>query len=141
MTKGEIIEGVLKEMRSASTRQRKRPNEEDTEEQDVIDHLEKLLRDAKPDEDILICADFVDLEVECCPTCHYFLFPFFDMSPAVRLKSGRSAWVCCAVGSAVKLVGGEVTVKRMSPEQPAKSAEYRPFAEFFGGKVEDGDAK
>ncbi len=48
MTKGEIIESVLKGMRSASTRQRKRPNEEDAEEQDVINHLEKLLRDAQP---------------------------------------------------------------------------------------------
>jgi hypothetical protein len=142
MTKGEIIESVLKEMRIASTHRRGRPNEEDTEEQDVIDHLENLLREAEREEDILTCTDLVDLKVECCPTCHNFLFPFFDMAPAVRLKSGRCAWVCCAVGSALKRTrGGEVPVKRPSSDQPSGSAEYKPFADFFDGKIEGNHAK
>ena len=141
MTKGEIIEGVLKELRSDKTVRRKRPTEEDKEEQDVIEHLEELLRDAEPDAEILTCAGFIELNVECCPTCHYFMFPY-DMCSVTKLKNGEYAWICCAVKSAVKRgSGGEILVKSKPSEAPAKSAGYKPFADFFGGKDQDTDAK
>jgi hypothetical protein len=135
LTKGEIIESVLKEMRAASSHERRRPSVEDEEEQDVTDHLEKLLRDAEPGVDIRTCADFIHLSVECCTTCHFFIFPY-DMCSVVKLKSGKFAWVCCAIGRAIKSAsGGEISVKSKPPEQPTKSSGYKPFADFFGGKV------
>ena len=71
MTKGEIIESVLKEMRSGATLRGRRPSEEDEDERNVITHLENLLQDAQPDTDIRTCNDFIHLNVECCTTCHY----------------------------------------------------------------------
>jgi len=137
MIKGQIIEGVLKELRVAASRNRTRPAEEDREEQDVIDHLEWLLRDAEPGADILTCADFIDLHFECCTQCHFFMFPF-DMCKVVKLKSGEYAWICCALRSASKRGVGEVIpVKRSPPEQTAKYTGYKPFADFFGGKQVD----
>ncbi len=139
MTKGEIIERILKEMRIGASVKRRRSNEEDAEEQDAIDHLENLLRDAEPDEDILTCADFVDLKVECCTTCHYFMLPY-DMPRLIRLKNGEYAWLCCAIQSAIKRApGGDIPVKSPAPEQPTKSMGYKPFADFFGGKIGDDD--
>jgi hypothetical protein len=123
MTKGGIIENVLKEMRAARSRKTRRPAEEDKEEQDVIEHLEELLRDA-----------------ECCTQCHWFMFPY-DMCSVTKLKNGEYAWVCCAIGSVIKRASGEeILLKGPPPEQPAKSMGYKPFADFFGGKVEDDDA-
>src|ERR1035437_9637237 len=101
MTKGEIIEGVLKELRSGRTVKRKRPSEDDEEEEAGVTHLEKLLQDAQPDTDILTCADFSDLNVECCTTCHYFMFPY-DMCSVVKLRSGEYAWLCCALKSVAR---------------------------------------
>lgn len=133
MIKGQIIEGVLNEMRSAPNRRRKRPSEEDAEEQEVIDHLEELLRDADPDTDILTCADFIDLNVECCTNCHFFMFPY-DMAAVTKLKSGKYAWICCAIKRAVKKSAGrEISVKSGPPEQNLKPEGYKPFADFFGG--------
>jgi hypothetical protein len=77
MTKGEIIESVLKELRSGRTVKRKRPSEDDEEEEAVVTHLEKLMQDAPPETNILTCADLSDLNVECCTQCHYFMF-FYD---------------------------------------------------------------
>jgi len=137
MTKGGIIENILKEMRAARSRKIRRPAEEDKEEQDVIEHLEKLLRAAEPDTEILTCAHFSDLKVECCTQCHHYMFPF-DMCSVTKLKNGEYAWICCAVKSAVtRASGGEVLVKSKPSESPAKSAGYKPFADFFGGKDRD----
>jgi hypothetical protein len=140
MTKGGIIEDVLREMRGARPRKRRRPAEEDKEEQDVIMHLEKLLRDAQPETEILTCADFIELNVECCTQCHWFMFPY-DMCSVVKLKSGEYAWLCCVLGSAVKSASGaEISAKSKQLEKPAKSSGYKPFADFFGGsKVKDGE--
>src|ERR1035441_7615101 len=75
------------------------------------------------------------------PVIAYFMFPY-DMSPVIRLKSGEYAWICCAIQGAIKRApGGVIPVKGPSPEPPAKSMGYKPFADFFGGKVEDYDAK
>lgn len=105
MTKGEIIESVLKELRSGTTVKRKRTSEED-DEQDVITHLEAVLPEAQSGDDILTCADFVHLSVECCDTCHHYSFPY-DMSPMVKLQTGRYAWICCGVKRAT---GGQIAV-------------------------------
>ena len=129
MTKGEIIENVLKEMRAASSHERRRPREEDEEEQDVINHLEKLLRDAEPGADILTCGDFIDLHVECCDTCHNFIFPY-DMCSVVKLMSGEYAWLCCALKSVAR---GKISEKSSPIEQTVKHAGYKPFDDFFGG--------
>ena len=138
LIKGQIIEDVLREMRAAASRKIRRPAEEDKEEQDVIDHLEKLLQGPEPDTDILTCADFLDLHVECCTTCHFFVFPF-DMCKVVKLNSGEYAWVCCAIGSAVKRAGRMISVKSVTPEKQVNPAGYKPFADFFGGsKTNDG---
>jgi hypothetical protein len=137
MTKGGIIENVLKEMRSARSRKKRRPAEDDKEEQEVIDHLEKLLRGAEPDTEILSCADFIELNGECCPTCHHYMFPF-DMCSVTKLKNGEYAWICCAMKSAItRASGGEISVKIKPSEAPAKPAGYKPFADFFGGKLVD----
>jgi hypothetical protein len=134
MTKGEIIEGILKELRSNTPAKRKRPSEDDEEEQNVITYLEKALRDAQPDTDIRTCTDFIHLNVECCTTCHFFMFPY-DMPLMVKLKSGEYAWIRCAVSSVIKNAAGDDTpVKSPLAEQPAKSTGYKPFAEFFGKK-------
>jgi hypothetical protein len=132
MTKGQIIESVLEEMRATYSHKIRRPNEEDEEEQEVIAQLGKLLRDAAPDEDILTCADFTDLNLECCTTCHYFMYPF-DFSQGVRLKNGEYAWVCCAIGSAVNRAGRLALVKRVPAEERVNPAGYKPFADLFGG--------
>lgn len=133
MTKGGIIENVLKEMRAARSRKIRRPADEDKEEQDVIEHLEKLLRNAEPDTDILTCADFIELNAECCTTCHAFMFPY-DMCSVTKLKNGEYAWICCAVKLAS---GGEIVVKSNPAVAPPKPAGYKPFADFFVGKRGD----
>jgi hypothetical protein len=112
MTKGEIIASVLKELRSATTVKRKQPNEDDEEEQDVITHLEAVLQEAQPGEDILTCADFAHLSIECCDTCVHYSFPY-DMSPMVKLETGEYAWICCGVNRAAS---GQIPVKRPAPE-------------------------
>ena len=141
MTKGEIIESILKELRSDASAKRRRPREQDEDERNVITYLENLLQDAQPDTDIRTCNDFIHLNVECCTTCHYFLFPY-DMPLLTRLKSGEYAWICCAISCAIKRAsGGVFPLNDPSPEPPAKSMGYKPFADFFGGKVEDYDAK
>jgi hypothetical protein len=142
MTKGEIIESVLKDLRSDASVKRRRDREVDEEERDVIAHLEFLLRNAEPDSDIRTCADFVNLNVECCTNCHFFMFPF-DMPLVRKLKNGEYAWICCAMSSAIKsTAGGEVAAKSPPTEQPAKSTGYKPFADFFGGRNRDhNDAK
>ena len=137
MTKGEIIEGVLKELRSGRTVKRKRPSEDDEEEEAVVTHLEKLLQDAPPDTNILTCADLSDLNVECCTQCHHFMFPY-DMCSVAKLKSDEYAWLCCALK---RVERGKIFEEALPPEQPAKSAGYKPFADFFGEKVQDTDAK
>ena len=105
----------------------------------MITQLEKLLRDAAPDQDILTCADFAYLNAECCPTCHFFMFPY-DMCSAVKLRSGEYAWLCCAIGNAVKSASGrEISAKRKPPDETAKSAGYKPFADFFGGSNANND--
>jgi hypothetical protein len=140
MTKGEIIESILKEMRTDASVKRRRPREEDEDEQNVVTHLENLLHDAQPDTDIRTCAYFIDFNVECCTTCHYFMFPY-DMPRMIKLKSGECAWVCCAIHSAImRTRGGEIPVKRPSPEPSAKFAGYKPFAEFFGVDIEEKSA-
>lgn len=140
MTMGGIIESILKQMRESASLKRQRPREEDEEEQNLVTHLEDLLRDAQPDTEIWTCADLSDLNVECCTTCHYFMFPF-DMPRMIKLKSGECAWVCCAIHSAImRTHGGEIPVKRPS-EPPTKSMGYKPFAEFFEVDIEDKDAK
>jgi hypothetical protein len=140
MTKGEIIESVLKDLRSDASVKRRRPREVDEEEQDVITHLEWLLRYAQPDSDIRTCTDFVHLNVECCTTCYYFMFPY-DMPLITKLKNGEYAWICCAMSSAIKsATGGEAPRKSPPPEPPAKSVGYKPFADFFGGKSQNNDA-
>lgn len=138
LTKGQIIERVLNEMRAAYSHKIRRPIEEDEREQEVITHLEKLLRDAAPDEDVLTCTDFNYLQTQCCTTCHFCMFPF-DFSQGVRLRTGEYAWVCCAIGSAIKSGGAKIPVKSQPPEQPAKSAGHKPFTDFFGGKSRDHD--
>jgi hypothetical protein len=131
MTKGEIIESVLKELRSGRTVKRKRPSEDDEEEEAVVTHLEKLMQDAPPETNILTCADLSDLNVECCTQCHYFMF-FYDMCSVVKLKSGEYAWLCCALK---RVERGKISEKALPPEQSAKSAGYRPFADTASKQV------
>ena len=85
MTKGGIIENILKEMRAARSRKIRRPAEKHKEEQEIIEHLEQLLRAANPDIDILTCADFIELNIECCTQCQWFMFPY-DMCSVTKLK-------------------------------------------------------
>jgi hypothetical protein len=65
------------------------------------------------------------------------MFPY-DMCSVTKLKNGEYAWICCAMQAALKRSGGgQIPVKRPPPEQPAKFAGYKPFADFFGGKNRD----
>jgi hypothetical protein len=133
MLKSEIIASVLKELRSNTRVERMRSSEDDEREQDVIAHLKAVLSEAPADADIRTCTDFIHLSAECCDTCHTYSFPF-DMSPMVKLKCGEYAWICCAIGRAAD---AEILVRSPLPKQPAKHAEYKPFAELFGRKSRD----
>lgn len=135
MTKGEIIASVLKELKSLATEEGMRSSEYVEDERDVIKHLQAVMREAQLGADIRTCADFLDLKVECCDTCHRFGFPR-EMSPMVELKSGGYAWICCAIELAL---GREISVKLRRRDRRVGSAGYKPFAEFFGGKqIDDG---
>ena len=58
------------------------------------------------------------------------------MCSVVKLRSGGYAWVWCAIGSAVKSAGdGKTLAKSPPPEQPPKTAGYKPFADLPCGKM------
>src|ERR1017187_7729332 len=93
MTKGEIIEGVLKEFTASSI-------EDDPEyEQLAIDHLDEVFREEDPYIDIRTCSDFSHLGIECCDTCYHFT-PGFEMK-LDDIESGGKAWICCAMSRAL----------------------------------------
>jgi hypothetical protein len=136
MTKNEIITGVLKNLRDNSTEEDLQSSTYADDQNDVISYLEAVLHDAEPNANIRTCADFVDLNVQCCDTCHHFGFPY-DMSPLAELKAGGHTWTCCSIEGAL---GEDLIVKHRKSGMPAKAAEYKPFADFFGGsKVNHGN--
>ena len=87
MTKNEIIEKTLKDVREHQGVDRLNPEYEE----DIVTTLNELL----PDGDIKTCEDFKHFNVECCGTCHTFL-PETEMY-RVELPEGGIAWICCPV--------------------------------------------
>lgn len=137
MIKNDIITSVLKNLRDSLTDEGLRSSTYADDQNDVAAHLEGILQDAGPGADIRTCADFIHLNVECCDTCHSFGFPY-DMSPMVELKAGGHAWICCAIERAL---GEDIAAKNLQPQMRIKPAGYKPFADFFGARDQNNDAK
>jgi hypothetical protein len=60
-------------------------------EEVIWPELQRIL----PRADLQTCADFCQLEADCCSTCHSF-YPHYEMTLFEHSESGY-AWVCCAV--------------------------------------------
>lgn len=85
MTKNEIIEKSLKEMRPFD------PNYEEI----VVAELQRRL----PDTEIKTCADFEHLNTACCNECHTS-YAHYEMK-LINLPDGTPAWVCDYVAWAI----------------------------------------
>ena len=90
MTKGEIIESVLKEVEGRLL------EDDESYEEAAVRHLEATLGGEDPSTNIRTCDDFGHLNVECCDICHIFSLPF-EME-LKNLEGGGNAWICCALG-------------------------------------------
>ena len=96
MTKNEIIEKTLRDMKLTPPKHEIAFSDEQDEEEFII----SVLQDSLPaDVDIRTCDDFRHLNVECCETCHNF-YPHYEMS-LVDLPGGGKAWVCDTVKWAI----------------------------------------
>jgi len=84
MRKAEIIEKTLREMSHGT--------ELSSETQAWT---RATLNERLPEGDSKTCADFADLSVTCCESCHTS-HPMYDMY-AVDLPTGDKGWICCTV--------------------------------------------
>jgi hypothetical protein len=99
MTKDEIIRATIWAMRERHglpATGKTGDDDWDNYEANVIATLTERL----PDRDIETCADFGELDVECCHTCHT-CYPHYDMYNE-DLSDGKKAWICCFVRSALR---------------------------------------
>jgi hypothetical protein len=99
MTKGGIIEGILKDSRTRVNEGGTLYAAEADNEQEIIETLEASLKGLETDADIRTCEDFGHLNVACCETCHTS-YPHFEMS-LIDLETGGNAWICCALDRAL----------------------------------------
>ena len=107
MKKDEIIQTTLHAMRQ----DRSLLPCEDTGDDDWDDHQDLViatLTERLPDLDFRTCADFGELGVECCHTCHT-LYPYYEMY-IEDLPDGSKAWICCFIRSALR---GEKTLEEL----------------------------
>src|SRR5664280_3479681 len=92
MKKEEIIENLRKELTELYS--------EDPEYLAMaIECVESNLSREDSNANIRTCADFSDLNIECCQTCHHF-YPHYEMQ-LVDIESGGNAWICCAFSRAL----------------------------------------
>ena len=69
---------------------------------DSVDEEEVIIAELdsrSPDTNIQTCADFGQLDVDCCKSCHTF-YPEYEMS-VIPLPDGGTGWVCDPVKDAV----------------------------------------
>jgi hypothetical protein len=111
MTKNEIIEKTLKDMRPL----------EPGREEIVVAELQRRL----PDAEIKTCDEFKHLNAECCESCHTFN-AHFEMK-LIDLPDGTKAWVCHPVEWAI-------CPERLEEFQDAlrNSPEEKMFRRIFG---------
>jgi hypothetical protein len=88
MTRNEIVEKTLTEIRSRFEGREEPYSEEPDHEEIVI----ATLRERLPETDIKTCEDFQLVQAQCCETCHTF-YPHYDMK-VIDLPDGSRAWVC-----------------------------------------------
>ncbi|MGB8477895.1 MAG: hypothetical protein WCE63_03515 [Acidobacteriaceae bacterium] len=98
MKKDEIIQTTLRAMRQDRGLF---PNDDsgDDDWDDQLDLVIATLTERLPDLDFRTCADFGELGVKCCPTCHTFT-PHWEMY-IEDLPDGNKAWLCCSIRSAL----------------------------------------
>jgi hypothetical protein len=116
MTKGEIIRATLRAMREDRGILANGDNgDDDWDNYDptVIATLTERL----PDLNLRICADFGELGVECCHTCHT-LYPHYEMY-IEDLPDGNKAWLCCFIRCALR---GEKTLEDLQAEIDLEAA-------------------
>jgi hypothetical protein len=128
MTKSEIIESILSELRNSTATEECKHLRSNVSEIEAIAELEERLEGEGPDTTIRTCRDFSYLNVTCCEVCH-LLDPAYELS-LVDLQGGGNAWLCCAM------------TEVLNPKEPKctnQSTGYKPFADFFAGnhKVAD----
>ena len=75
------------------------------------------MKERLPERDFRTCADFGELGVECCHTCHT-LYPHHEMY-IEDLPDGNKAWLCCFVHSALR---GEKTLEDLQAEIDLEAA-------------------
>jgi hypothetical protein len=126
LTKDDIIQATLRAMRQ----DRGLLASEDTGDVDWDNYdaaVIATLRERLPDRDFKICADFGELGVECCHTCHT-LYPHYEMY-IEDLLDGNKAWLCCFVRSALH---GEKTLDDLQADIDLEAA--------LGGGIRNGTA-
>jgi hypothetical protein len=93
MTRNEIVEKTLTEIRSRFEGREEPYSEEPDHEEIVI----ATLRERLPETDIKTCEDFQLVQAQCCETCHTF---YYDMK-VIDLPDGSRALVCDPVKDGV----------------------------------------
>ena len=116
MTKNEIIQATLRAMRQdRGLRSSGETGDNDWDAYEVI--VIAAMTERLADRDLGTCADFGELGVECCHTCHT-LYPHHEMY-IEDLPDGNKAWICCFVHSALR---GEKTLDDLQAEIDLEAA-------------------
>jgi hypothetical protein len=97
MTKDEIIQTTLRAIRQERALLTGGETGDDDWDDDIVI---AMLTERLPEQDFKTCADFGELGVECCHTCHTFS-PDREMY-IEDLPSESKAWLCCFVRSALR---------------------------------------
>jgi len=126
MTKAQIIEQILQDLRALPPEDRDVVGDVD-EEARIIAVLLSAFAKAQPDVEVRTCRDFQHLGIPCCESCHAPQYSHDELA-LIDLEGGGNAWICCAMELALN------PVKRMQFEQ---SPEYRMLEEALGS----GEAK
>jgi hypothetical protein len=124
MTTSEIIEGVLKDLRTQAKKSGTSFGDEVDYETEIISVLEASLKGVEKGTNIRTCEDFRHLNVRCCETCHTF-DQHYEMS-LIDIESGGDAWICCAMDRALN------PRKRARLEQ---SPEYEQIRSMLGSDI------
>jgi hypothetical protein len=123
MTKNEIIESTLAAMGlqvdPPVLELGGRDDKDSSGRYDLI--VIQTLAERLPEIKFKTCADFAQLGVKCCDTCHN-LYPHYEMN-IEELPEGGKAWLCCAVRRATR------------GESAAETAEEIALEEALGGII------
>ena len=121
VTKTQIITETLKFAEPKTTAAQGGDDDTGYSEEEIVKVLHRSLAGLPADSLLRPCADFSQLNVECCETCHYH-DPHFEMA-LIDVEGGGNAWICCALDRA------------LNPIKHAKlqsSTEYEEIERMFG---------